>query len=312
LNIRVISLAYGTDSVQPYQVDPLSHAVERAWHAGIVVVVAAGNDGNAARLRNPAIDPYVIAVGAAENDATHISGVASFSNCGTSERFVDIVAPGRSLLSLRSPGSYADQNYPEAAVSGNYFLGSGTSQAAAVVAGAAALILDQRPELSPDQVKALVMDTADYVQGADFKCQGAGSLNLTAAEKARSPRANSADQTYQVADGTGSLEAARGTNHIYDNGIALTGEMDIMSSPWVGYCNNGTCVSTLWDGGDFNGASWSGASWSGASWSGASWSGASWSGASWSGASWSGASWSGASWSGASWSGDTWAGLSWE
>ena len=68
MNIRVISLAYGTDSSQAYQVDPLSDAVERAWHAGIVVVVAAGNDGNAAHLRNPAIDPYVIAVGAAEND----------------------------------------------------------------------------------------------------------------------------------------------------------------------------------------------------------------------------------------------------
>ncbi len=327
MNIRVINLAYGTDSVQPYQIDPLSHAVERAWHAGIVVVVAAGNDGNAALLRNPAIDPYVIAVGAAENDSSHIYGVASFSNCGTSDRFVDIVAPGRSLLSLRSPGSYADQYYPEAAVSGGYFLGSGTSQSAAVVAGGVALILDQRPELNPDQVKALLMDTAEHVQGADFKCQGAGSLDLTAAEKARSPRANSADQTYQVADGTGSLEAARGANHVYDNGIALTGEMDIMSSPWVGYCSNGTCVTTLWDGGNFNGASWSGASWSGASWSGASWSGASWSGASWSGASWSsktwsgaswsgaswsGASWSGASWSGASWSGDTWAGLSWE
>jgi serine protease AprX len=311
MNIRVINLAYGTDSVQPFQVDPLSHAVERAWHAGIVVVVAAGNDGNSARLRNPAIDPYVIAVGAAENDSSHISGVAAFSNCGTSQRFVDVVAPGRSLLSLRSPGSYADQHYPEAAVSGGYFLGSGTSQAAAVVTGGVALILDQRPELNPDQVKALITATAEYVQGADFKCQGAGSLDLTAAEKAGTPRADSTDQTYEESDGSGSLEAARGNNHVYDNGIALTGEFDIMSSPWVGYCSNGSCVSTLWDGGDFNGASWSGASWSGASWSGASWSGASWSGASWSGASWSGASWSGASWSGASWSGASWSGASW-
>ncbi len=327
LNIRIIALAYGTDGVQPYQVDPLAHAVERAWHAGIVVVVASGNDGNSAALRNPAIDPFVIAVGAAENDSNQISGVAAFSNCGTSDRFVDIVAPGRSVLSLRSPGSYADQHYPEAAVAGNYFLGSGTSQAAAVVAGGAALILDQRPELNPDQVKALIRNTAAYVPGADFKCQGAGSLDLAAAEKARTPQANSADQTYEESDGSGSLEAARGTNHVSDEGVALAGEIDIMSSPWTGYCTGGTCVPTLWNGGDFNGASWSGASWSGASWSGASWSGASWSGASWSGASWSskswsgaswsgaswsGASWSGASWSGASWSGDTWAGLSWE
>lgn len=328
LDIRVISLAYGTDGSQAYQIDPLSYAVERAWQAGIVVVVAAGNDGNSADLRNPAINPYVIAVGAAENDSSHISGVASFSNCGTSNRFVDIVAPGRSVLSLRSPGSYADQNYPEAAVNGTYFLGSGTSQAAAVVAGGVALLLDQRPELSPNQVKALLMDNADYVQGADFKCQGAGSLDLAAVEGDRTPSAGSSNQTFQESDGSGSLEAARGSNHVYDNGVALQGEIDIMSSPWTGYCApNGGCVPTLWDGGDFNGASWSGASWSGASWSSATWSSATWSGASWSGASWSsktwssatwsgaswsGASWSGASWSGASWSGDTWAGLSWE
>jgi hypothetical protein len=157
-----------------------------------MVIVAAGNDGNAAALRNPAVDPFVIAVGATENDSSQISGIASFSNCGTSERFVDIVAPGRSLLSLRSPGSYADQHYPE---------------------------------------------------GADFKCQGTGSLDLNAAKKARSPKASSADQTYQESDGTGSLEAARGGNHVYDEGFALEGEIDMVSSPWVGYCSNGTCAA---------------------------------------------------------------------
>jgi serine protease AprX len=318
MDIRVITLAYGTDSTQPYQVDPLSDAVERAWEAGIVVVVAAGNDGNSAPLRNPAVDPFVIAVGAAENDSSQISGIASFSNCGTSNRFVDVVAPGRSILSLRSPGSYADQQYPQAATPGGYFLGSGTSQAAAVVAGGVALLLDQRPELNPDQVKGLLMDNADNIQGADFTCQGAGSLNLQAIEKAHTPKASSVDQTFEVSDGTGSLEAARGTNHVYDKGIALEGDFDIMSSPWTGYCTSdgATCVETLWDGGNFNGASWSGASWSGASWSGASWSGASWSGASWSGASWSSKSWSGASWSGASWSSafsseSNWSGSSW-
>jgi serine protease AprX len=330
MNIRVINLAYGTDSVQPYQIDPLSHAVEMAWNAGIVVVVATGNDGNAMPLRNPAIDPFVLAVGAAENDSSQISGVAPFSNCGTSERFTDLVAPGRSILSLRNPGSYADEHFPEAAVDGTYFLGSGTSQAAAVVSGAVALLLEQRPELTPNQVKAMLMDNAEYVQSADFTCQGAGSLNLSSVIKARTPNTNSTNQTYEASNGTGSLEAARGSNHVYDEGVALEGEIDIMSSPWTGYCsvegNTTTCLDTLWDGGDFNSASWSGASWSSASWSGASWSSASWSGASWSGASWSskswssaswsgaswsGASWSSASWSGASWSGNTWAGLSW-
>jgi serine protease AprX len=312
MNIRVISLAYGTDSIQPYQIDPLAYAVEQAWNAGIVVVTAAGNDGNAAPLRNPAVDPFVIAVGAAENSSSHISGVTSFSNCGTGERFVDLVAPGRSILSLRNPGSYADHHYPEAAVDGTYFLGSGTSQAAAVVAGGAALLLDQRPELSPNQVKALLKDNAVWIDGVDPYCQGGGALYLGSIIKDRTPRNASTNQTYEPSTGTGSLEAARGRNHVAHDGYTLVGEIDIMASPWTGYCDDGgTCVDTLWEGGDFNGVTWSGLSWSGLSWSGLSWSGVSWSGLSWSGLSWSGLSWSGLSWSGLSWSGLSWSGLSW-
>jgi serine protease AprX len=328
MNIRVINLSYGTDGTQAYEVDPLSLAVERAWNAGIVVVVAAGNDGNAAPLRNPAANPFVIAVGAAENANNHNriddDTVPAFSSCGTTNRFVDLVAHGKSIVSLRSPGSYADQFYPQAVVADGYFLGSGSSQAAAIVTGAVALLLDQRPELNPDQVKQLLAhDTAVNLGGVNFMCQGGGNLNLAAAFTAPTPTASSADQTYQPSEGGGSLEAARGSDHVSDNGVPLEGEIDIMGNPWYGYnCTTTTTgkgrdrvttvsCDSLWNGGDFNGASWSGASWSGASWSGASWSGASWSGASWSGASWSSKTWSGASWSGASWSGASWSGASW-
>jgi len=75
--IRVLSLSYGTDSDQPYGVDPLAAAVERAWHAGIVVVVAAGNAGDdSPRLDNPATDPFVIAVGGAQPDGGSWSPLA--------------------------------------------------------------------------------------------------------------------------------------------------------------------------------------------------------------------------------------------
>ena len=131
MNIRVINLAYGTDSVQPADVDPLSFAVEQAWRAGIVVVVAAGNDGNSTALRNPAFNPYVIAVGASDSNYTGKPGddfVASFTNCGTSDRYIDVLAPGRSIISLRNPGSAADVEHPEARIGDRFFLGSGTSQ----------------------------------------------------------------------------------------------------------------------------------------------------------------------------------------
>mgnify|MGYP001817624514 CR=1 FL=1 len=313
MNIRVINLAYGTTGVQSYQIDPLAHAIENAWRAGIVVVVAAGNDGNGSALRNPAIDPYVIAVGATDSDGTDYKAaddrVAAFSNCGTSARRVDIVAPGKSIVSLRNPGSAADQGYPKARVEDRFFLGSGTSQASAVVSGGVALLLDQRPDLNPDMVKALLMETATTLTNAKSTCQGAGIINLKVARDTDSFKAK---QTFKASEGKGSLEAARGDAHVELDGSVLKGELDIFGTPWnaekwAKYSAN----QVAWDGGDWNGSTWTGGDWSGLSWSGLSWSGLSWSGLSWSGLSWSGLSWSSNTWNGLSWSGLSWSGLSW-
>ena len=114
MNIRVINLSYGTDGTQDYLIDPLAYAVEQAWQAGIVVVVAAGNDGEGSLLRNPATDPFVIAVGASEGqNMKSQKPVADFSSCGTAERHVDVLAPGKSIVGLRNPGSFADTYYPQ-------------------------------------------------------------------------------------------------------------------------------------------------------------------------------------------------------
>lgn len=64
----------------------------------------------------------------------------AFSNCGTADRHVDLVAPGVSIVNLRNPGSYAYTNDPSR-VGEFFFRGTGTSQAAAVVSGAAAVLL---------------------------------------------------------------------------------------------------------------------------------------------------------------------------
>ncbi|GIJ43724.1 hypothetical protein Val02_06100 [Virgisporangium aliadipatigenens] len=328
--VRVLNLSYGTDGTQDYRSDPLTHAVENAWRAGIVVVVAGGNGGVGSPLANPATDPFVIAVGAADPAGTLRTAddrIAEFSSRGTDARRVDLVAPGRSMVSLRNPGSYVDEMYATARVGANYTKGSGTSQAAAVVSGAVALLLQRRPDLTPDQVKQLLVDSARKLPRADVDGAGAGELNLTRA-LTLSPRG--AAQAWAPSTGLGSLEAARGSVHIAINGIELTGERHILgpfdAATWAARSNAGTAwVGGQWMGygltGDgwalsgtaeaFSGLSWSGLSWSGLSWSGLSWSGLSWSGLSWSGLSWSGLSWSGLSWSGLSWSGLSWSGLSW-
>ena len=309
LNIRVLNLSFGTDGVQDYLLDPLAFAVEQAWNEGIVVVVAAGNDGNGSELRNPAYDPFVIAVGSAETNGTHTVNddtVSTFSNCGTEERHVDVVAPGRSIVSLRNPDSFADKHHPEAVVGADYMLGSGTSQAAAVVSGAAALIIDRNPSATPDYVKGLLMGTARLIPNTKSVCQGGGLIDLAYALK-YSNYVSYPAQSHEPSQGLGSLQAARGSFNIAHDGKTLSGEQDIFGSAWNAeeYAKL-TANGVSWSGGDWNGVSWSGVSWSGVSWSGVSWSGVSWSGVSWSGVSWSGVTWSGLSWSSSVWSGVSW------
>ena len=325
MRVRVINLSYGTLSAQPYQLDPLAAAAENAWKHGIVVVVSGGNGGpDAGRLNDPAIDPYVIAVGASDPHAS-VSGwsnptVASFSSRGSSERSVDLVAPGASIAGLRASGSYVDVHHPEGLVSGDttgrLFRGSGTSQAAAVTSGAVALLLQAYPDLTPDQVKATLRATAQGVDGTTAD-QGAGELDLSkvmneAKKVANNGQNKSKDNTVQSfpeSSGLGSLEAARGGANLVDaeTGALLIGEVDVQNRPWNGTAWRAASVSgTAWSGGQWNGARWSGSAWSGAAWTSTGWDGARWSGSSWVDVDWSGARWSGARWSGARWSGRSW------
>ncbi len=300
LNIRILNLSYNTTGTQSAIDDPLSKAVENAWNHGIVVVVSAGNEGrNAKTLANPATNPYVIAVSASRYDYYHEHWVIpSWVPSGDNVRNPDLLAPGASIMSLRTPGSRIDTEHPDARIAGNdeLFLGSGTSQSAAVVSGAAALLLDQRPELTPDAVKNLLTSTAVKTGGAS-KFQGNGVINLAGAMDALSKPGTL--QTWTPATGLGLLEASRGDDHVGVGDDLLVGEYTVTGAAWnpelwVKYSKN----AMAWTGDD----DWSGSSWSGSSWSGSSWSGSSWSGSSWSGSSWSGSSWSGSSWSGSSWS----------
>jgi serine protease AprX len=309
-NIKVLNLSYGTDSRQDPSVDPLCFAVENAWRAGITVVVAAGNDGvNRARLANPAQDPLVIAVGAEDpmgTDGVDNDTVPSWVQTGTATRKVDLIAPGVHVLGLRVPGSRIDQTYPSAVVGDRFFRGSGTSQSAAVVSGLAALYLAKNVGANPDQVKRALMSTS--VVPASVKAYGVGVPDAARAIAVKPTVA----QSFTNATGTGSLEAARGTMHVTDGGVALAGEQDIFgkafdSTSWAA----ASATGTAWSGGDWNGSTWTGSSWSGNAWSGAAWSGNAWSGNAWSATAWSGTAWSGSAWSGNAWSGTAWSGNAW-
>ena len=321
MNVRVLNLSFGTQGTQSYLLDPLAHAAEVAWKKGIVVVVAAGNEGNlTSALNNPATDPYVLSVGASDANGTLWSWddtMASFSSRGSATRAPDLIVPGTGVASLRVPGSYLDDHYPQARMTTltgepRFLRGSGTSQSAAVLSGFVALLLEKHPTWTPDQVKCVLTRNADRITGVDTRLQGAGRLDVYGSFFASTP--TGCTQTHPSSTGTGSLELARGGSHVADpeTGVELVGEIDIFGQAWDGVSWSADSLAGVsWSGGTFNGVSWSGVSWSGVSWSGRSWSGVSWSGVSWSGVSWSGRSWSGVSWSGVSWSGRSWSGRSW-
>jgi serine protease AprX len=178
-NIQVINLSLGRGIFVSYTQDPLCQAVESAWKAGIVVVVAAGNYGRIGiygsngfgTITAPGNDPFVITVGATKSNGSSSQSaetLASYSSKGptTYDHVVkpDLVAPGNAIVSLSAPGTTLEALYPAELVNGNdgnndYFTLSGTSMATPVVAGAVALMMQQNINLTPDQVKARLMKT---------------------------------------------------------------------------------------------------------------------------------------------------------
>jgi serine protease AprX len=168
LNIKVLNLSLISQVHSPYWADPLNQAVMQAWAHGITVVVAAGNAGpSPMSIGVPGNNPYVITVGAFTDNFTpenwNDDYITPFSAAGpTLDGFAkpDIVAPGAHMVSTMLPYSYISQDHEANRLTSHYFSMAGTSQAAAVASGAAALVLSHNPDLSPDEVKFRLMFTA--------------------------------------------------------------------------------------------------------------------------------------------------------
>jgi len=275
MHIRVLNLSFGTDGGADPGLDPLDQAVEQAWYHGLTVVVAAGNRGaSAGHLSNPARDPLVLAVGAADSVGNRMPDddiAVDFSSHGDGSRNPDIVAPGRSIVSLRSPGSYIDDTHVSARVGDRFFRGSGTSQAAAITSGAVALVLQLHPDATPDQVKALLNGSAIMLpKGGDATAQGHGLLDLAAARTQDLPTAT----TPAMDPGPDGHPLTLGTDGstVHVSAFAGTAELSID----LIHAHAASALHTNEVSGDWDGSSWSGSSWSDGSWSGSSWSDDSW------------------------------------
>jgi serine protease AprX len=306
--IRVLNLSLGTDSTQPYMLSPLDGAVERAWDAGIVVTVSASNNGTApGTVTKPGDDPLVITVGALDDRGTPGRGddvMAGFSGAGPTAadglNKPDIVASGRSVISLRAPGSKVDAAYPGSRVGTAYFKGSGTSFSTAVTSGSAALLLEREPNLTPDQVKARLLGNAAPGPVGNPNVDGHGSLDAYAA--AHAGTFDPANQGVPRSLGSGSLQLDRGSLQVQiQTGTILDPLFHLLSPVLQLLVGNLTAQNQTFDQLTYFTSDWTGSSWYGSSWYGSSWYGSSWYGSSWYGSSWYGSSWYGSSWYATAW-----------
>jgi serine protease AprX len=260
-NIRVVNLSLESAQAESYTTDPLDAAVEAAWFNGIVVVTAAGNRGTAADAVSyaPGNDPYAISVGAFDDLQT--SGavddvLATFSSRGaTQDGFPkpDIYAVGVSIVSDLAPGSAFSTMCSSCIVSGEYIRASGTSMSAPMVSGIVALLLQQHPQLTPDQVKAALIEYQRTLPGAipaasiaKLLAAGAALANVAPANQGLTPNmlidpatggidytlSSWSRSTWRTADGSNLDAAFARSSWRCDCSITSTGSIDPTRSTW--------------------------------------------------------------------------------
>lgn len=191
LNVRVLNLSFAARPRWPYWDDPVNQALMRAWSAGLFIVAAAGNEGpEPMSTGSPGNLPYLLTVGALTDSWTERTRaddyIPDFSSRGPTPLGhikPDLVAPGGHMAGLTAPGSTLAREFPEYFLSTGEFVMTGSSQAAAVVSGLAALLLELEPDLGNDELKCLFTSTAEPAIEPDGRLsyspfiQGAGLVN---------------------------------------------------------------------------------------------------------------------------------------
>ena len=262
-NIRVVNLSLESSVAESYKTDPLDAAAEAAWFNGIVVVAAAGNRGTDPKAVSyaPGNDPFVISVGAVDDQGTSDLAddkLATWSSRGETQdghSKPDVLAPGSGIVSTLAPNSDFESLCPTCIVGGEYIRAGGTSMSAPMVSGLAAIMLEDRPTLTPDRVKGILMASGRNVPGVGDEAYAVGAVTSTSTDN---PNAGIAPNKFVKK--------------------AANGKVDFNRSSWS---------RSSW-----SRSSWSRSSWSRSSWSRSSWSRSSWSRSSWSRSSWSRSSWS--------------------
>ena len=335
--VDVVNLSLSSGSPLPYQLDPLTLALETLWSRGMTVVVPSGNDGAEGRgsVTSPGIDPVLLTVGGLEESGTADradDAVAPWSGQGPAPQGVqkpDLVAPGSHVVSTAAVGSAVWDANPGSQVAGAYMKGSGSSFSTAVTSGAAAVLLAAR-DLEPDQVKRVLTRSA-YELDASRQLAGSGGLDLAAAltTGAKGAQRNAAafpgdpawmDLVWALLDGDEetaeaawkalSPEARQWAARQWAAGAwgarqwadIEWGEIAPDARQWA---------ARQWSDEDWDARQWAARQWSARQWSARQWSARQWSARQWSARQWSEEEWSARQWSARQWSARQWTARQW-
>jgi serine protease AprX len=298
--IKVLNMSLGEVPTGPTQLNPLDEAVEAAWQAGITVITSAGNSGpGQGTITAPGDDPDVVTVGALDDTALASGGAAtvpSFSSEGPTSANgwlkPDVVAVGRSVVSLRAPGSAIDRSYPSAEVATANFVGSGTSFSAAITSGAAALVVQQNPSATPDQIKARLLATATPGPTGNPALEGHGDLDAYDAAAAPSVALNQ-QRLLGLA-----LPAVPGIT------IPLLSTWSVSSWNPANYSANVT--ASAWNASAWNASAWNASAWNASAWNASAWNASAWNASAWNASSWNASAWNASAWNASAWNASTW------
>jgi serine protease AprX len=341
-SVDVVNLSLSSGSPLPYQIDPLSAALESLWRKGITVVVPAGNDGNkTGTIASPGTDPVLLTAGGLDVNGTASRSddtVADWSGRGPAPQGVqkpDLVAPGAHVVSLRVAGSTIDTENPTGRLGTHYFKGSGTSFATAATAGAVAALLAKRGDMTPNEVKSVLTRSAYDARGLkDKDAAGAGALDLQAAydEKAKKDKKDKKNDDGDVAPGDPALWAAfldallRGDeaaaasswsklSQAARNWAASSwSKLDPEARNWAARnwaARNWAGGVEVWAARNWAARNWAARNWADSDWAASSWSAGNWAAGNWAASSWSARNWAAGNWATADWSAGNWAASSW-
>ena len=298
-NIKVANMSFGATQSGSYKTDPLATAAQVLTFAGITTVVSAGNSGPTYQtITSPANDPFVITVGALDDNATASLAddlMATFSSRGRTKfdnlSKPDLVAPGRKMVSLLSPGSTIPTLYPDRLVTATlgtttsllgvvtevladkpeYLRLSGTSMAAPVVSGIVALMAERNPTLKPAQVKSRVKKSAKALSFGGSNDKGAGLVNALTA-------VGSIDPTREYSDGRVTDSFAKDMRKFVQG----------QPIPWRDALFNG--------GADSKGITWENITWENITWDNLTWENITWENFTWENITWENVTWENITW----------------